>query len=65
MRLQKRVLRNLVWTLRQPSVRQLTRRCTTHDTLERGFEADRLTDARWVKGSETLEHAMPPARDTR
>ena len=51
-----RVLRNLVWTLRRPSVRQLTRRCplppaqalTTHDTLERGFEADRLTDARWA-----------------
>jgi hypothetical protein len=21
---------------------------TTHDTLERGFEADRLTDARWA-----------------
>jgi hypothetical protein len=46
----------IAWTLRQPSVRQLTRRCplppaqahTTHHTLERGFEADRLTDARWA-----------------
>ena len=47
--------RDLVWTLRQPSIRHLARRCRsrphkhtgTHDTLERGFEADPLTDARW------------------
>jgi hypothetical protein len=45
----------IAWTLRQPSALQLTPRCplppaqanTTHDTLERGFEADRLADARW------------------
>jgi len=65
-----RVLRNLVWTLRRPSVRQLTRRCplppaqalTTHDTLERGFEADRLTDARLGGPSRCGQQLLPSLR---